>query len=70
MAKNVAEDEAARTELIARTGRLAVPVIFAGSFVASTTVGVAARTAIVERDGSVSLRGFWFPPGHEPCRAG
>ncbi len=26
-AKNVAEDEAVRTELMARTGRLAVPVI-------------------------------------------
>ena len=27
MAKNVAEDEAARQELIAKTGRMAVPVI-------------------------------------------
>lgn len=27
MAKNVAEDEAARQELIARTGQMAVPVI-------------------------------------------
>ncbi len=26
-AKNVAEDEAARAELLARTGRLAVPVV-------------------------------------------
>jgi len=26
-AKNVAEDEAARAELVARTGRMAVPVI-------------------------------------------
>lgn len=29
-AKNVAEDEAARAELIARTGRMAVPVIVVG----------------------------------------
>jgi glutaredoxin len=29
-AKNVAEDDAARTELLARTGRLAVPVILVG----------------------------------------
>ncbi len=29
-AKNVAEDEAARAELVARTGRLAVPVIVVG----------------------------------------
>ena len=29
-AKNVAEDEAARTELIAKTGRMAVPVILVG----------------------------------------
>jgi glutaredoxin 3 len=29
-AKNVAEDEAARTELMARTGRLAVPVVVVG----------------------------------------
>jgi glutaredoxin len=29
-AKNVAEDEAARAELAARTGRLAVPVIVVG----------------------------------------
>ena len=27
MAKNVAEDEAARQELVAKTGRMAVPVI-------------------------------------------
>ena len=30
MAKNVAEDPAARDELVARTGRLAVPVITVG----------------------------------------
>jgi glutaredoxin 3 len=29
-AKNVAEDDAARAELLARTGRLAVPVIVVG----------------------------------------
>ncbi len=29
-AKNVAEDEAARAELVAKTGRLAVPVILVG----------------------------------------
>ena len=29
-AKNVAEDEAARAELVARTGRMAVPVILVG----------------------------------------
>ncbi len=29
-AKNVAEDEAARAELMARTGRLAVPVVVIG----------------------------------------
>ncbi|MGH2652531.1 MAG: glutaredoxin domain-containing protein [Actinomycetota bacterium] len=29
-AKNVAEDEAARAELMARTGRLAVPVVVVG----------------------------------------
>jgi glutaredoxin len=29
-AKNVAEDEAARAELLARTGRLSVPVILVG----------------------------------------
>lgn len=29
-AKNVAEDEAARAELVARTGRLAVPVVLVG----------------------------------------
>jgi hypothetical protein len=29
-AKNVAEDEAARAELVARTGRLAVPVVVVG----------------------------------------
>jgi hypothetical protein len=29
-AKNVAEDEAARAELLARTGRLAVPVVVVG----------------------------------------
>jgi hypothetical protein len=32
-AKNVAEDEGARTELIARTGRLAVPVVVVGDAV-------------------------------------
>jgi hypothetical protein len=30
MPKNVAEDEAARAELMARTGRLAVPVVVVG----------------------------------------
>ncbi|MGH7318364.1 MAG: glutaredoxin family protein [Candidatus Rokuibacteriota bacterium] len=29
-AQNVAEDEAARAELVARTGRLAVPMILVG----------------------------------------
>jgi len=29
-AKNIAEDEAARAELVARTGRMAVPVIVVG----------------------------------------
>ena len=29
-AKNVADDDAARAELLARTGRLAVPVILVG----------------------------------------
>lgn len=29
-AKNIAEDEAARAELVARTGRMAVPVIIVG----------------------------------------
>jgi glutaredoxin 3 len=29
-AKNVADDDAARAELVARTGRLAVPVILVG----------------------------------------
>ena len=31
MAKNVAEDQAAREELIAKTGQLAVPVILVGN---------------------------------------
>lgn len=30
VAKNVAEDEAARAELVTKTGRLAVPVILVG----------------------------------------